>query len=69
PVTYELEIAEVYPFTTIEEVKKRTGFDIRVADNFKVTDIPTDEEIRIIREELDITGDFTGWKKLFQNKG
>lgn len=69
PVTYELEIAEVYPFTTIEEVKKRTGFDIRVADNFKVTDIPTDEEIRIIREELDITGDFTGWKKLFENKG
>jgi glutaconate CoA-transferase subunit B len=69
PVTYELEIAEIYPFTSIEVVKKRTGFDIQVAENFKFTDIPTDEEIRIIREELDTTGDFTGWTKLFAKKG
>jgi len=64
PVTYQLEIAEVYPFTSIEEVKKRTGFDIQVAQNFKFGELPTAEEIRIIREELDTTGDFTGWNKL-----
>lgn len=66
PVTYELEIAEIYPFTTIEEVKEKTGFDIKVAKDFKIADIPTDEQIKIIREQLDISGDFTGWKKLFK---
>lgn len=63
--TYELEIAEAYPFTTIEEIKKETGFDIQVAKDFKFTDLPTQEELKMIREELDPTGDFTGWKKLF----
>jgi len=64
--TYELEIAEIYPFTTIEEVKEKTGYDIKVAKDFKIADIPTDEQIKIIREQLDTTGDFTGWKKLFK---
>lgn len=68
PITYELEIAEIYPFTSIEEVKQQTGFAIQVAADFKYTDVPTDEEIRIIRQELDTTGDFTGWKKLMQAK-
>jgi acyl CoA:acetate/3-ketoacid CoA transferase beta subunit len=66
PVTFELEIAEVHPFTTIEEVKKNTGYDIKVRPDVRETDLPGAEEIRIIREELDITGDFTGWKKLFK---
>lgn len=64
PVTKELEIAEIYPFTSIEEVKENTGFDIQVAADCKVTPVPTAEEIRIIREQLDVAGDFTGWKKL-----
>jgi len=69
PVTYELEIAEIYPFTTIDEVQRNTGFDIKVAADFKVADLPTEQEIKVIREQLDISGDFTGWKKLFQDKG
>lgn len=64
PKTYELEIAEVYPFSSIEEIKDNTGFDIQVAADCKLTDLPTDEEIRIIRQELDVSGDFTGWTKL-----
>ena len=65
PVTRELEIAAIYPFTTLEEVKARTGFPIRIATGFKVVEPPTAEEIKILREQLDVTGDFTGWKKLF----
>ncbi len=68
PVSYELEIAEIYPFTTLEEVKGRTGFAISAAKDLKFSGVPSDEEIRIIREELDTTGDFTGWKKLGQAK-
>jgi glutaconate CoA-transferase subunit B len=63
-VTYEMEIAEVYPYTTIEEVKKNTGYEIKVASDWKWGEIPTEAEIKMIREELDTTGDFTGWKKL-----
>lgn len=66
PITYEMEIAEVHPFTTIEEVKSKTGYDIKVADGVKATPLPTEEEIKIIREQLDVAGDFTGWKKLFK---
>ena len=64
PVTYELEIAEVYPFTTVEEVKKNTGYDIKLAQDWTWADVPTPAEIALIREELDVSGDFTGWKKL-----
>lgn len=64
PVTRELEIAQAYPFTSIEEIKSRTGYDIKVAADFAYAPVPTEEEIRIIREELDTTGDFTGWKRL-----
>ena len=64
PVTYEMEIAEVYPYTTIEEVKKNTGYEIKVASDWKWAEIPTEAEIKMIREDLDTTGDFTGWKKL-----
>lgn len=64
PVTRELEIAEIFPFTTIAEVKENTGFDIKPAADCKVTPVPTDEEIRVIREVLDAGGDFTGWTKI-----
>ena len=48
----------------LEEVKARTGYDIKVAANFHIVDVPTAEEVKILREQLDVTGDFTGWKKL-----
>lgn len=64
PLTRELEIAKIYPFTTIAEVKEQTGFDIKVADGCKVAPVPTDEEIKVIREVLDTGRDFTGWTKI-----
>ncbi len=66
PVSRELEISEIYPFTTIAEVKEKTGFDIQVAHDCKVSPIPTDAEIKAIREVLDAGGDFTGWTKIAQ---
>lgn len=64
PVTKELEIAVVYPFSSVEEVKEKTGYDIKVAADFAYAEEPTADEIRILREQLDPSGDFTGWKKL-----
>jgi len=68
PVTFELEIAEIHPFATLEEVKKNTGYRIKPSPDLKETALPTEDEIRIIREDLDMTGDFTGWKKLVKNR-
>lgn len=69
PVSRELEIAAIYPLT-LEEVKERTGFPIRIAAGFKSRGAAgTAEEIKILREQLDVTGDFTGWKKLFAGSG
>jgi glutaconate CoA-transferase, subunit B len=67
PKSYEMEISEIYPFTSVEEVVKLTGYDIKVAADFRYTALPTDEEIKILREQLDVAGDYTGWKKLFKS--
>lgn len=64
--SYEMEIAEVHPFSTIDEVKENSGYDIKVAKEVKATEVPGEAEIKTIREQLDIGGEFTGWKKLFQ---
>jgi glutaconate CoA-transferase subunit B len=63
-VSYEMEIAEIYPFTSVEEVVKNTGYPIKLSPEWTWTDLPSEIEVRMIREELDTTGDFTGWTKL-----
>jgi glutaconate CoA-transferase, subunit B len=55
---YEFEDGEIiltllHPGCTVEQVRDNTGWDVRVSTNLKVTDQPTPEELRIIREELD----------------
>ena len=54
--TKEMCVEQYYPETTIEEVKKGFQWDIMVPDNVKVADPPSEEEIRILREEIDPSG-------------
>jgi glutaconate CoA-transferase, subunit B len=49
----ELQISEVHPGVTIREVQERTGWPIAVADDVCETAAPTDEEVRLLREEID----------------
>jgi glutaconate CoA-transferase subunit B len=49
----ELVINEVHPGVTVDEVRDATGWDIRVADDVRVTERPTAEEIRLLRDEID----------------
>ena len=51
--TGEMEVFSLHPGVTIEEVKKNTGWEIKVAPRLVVTEEPTDEELRILRQELD----------------
>ena len=52
----ELILTALHPGATVEQAIKNTGWKLKVADNLKTTEPPTDEELRLLREELDPTG-------------
>jgi len=47
----EIEVVSIHPGVTIQQLKENTGFDIIIRDNLPVTEEPTDEELRILREQ------------------
>lgn len=49
----ELEVSEVHPGVTLEEVRAATGWDIAVAADVRTTEPPTVEDVRLLREEID----------------
>lgn len=52
----EMYVSTLHPDVTRDEVTEATGWDIAFADDLAETQIPTDEEIEILREELDPDG-------------
>ena len=52
----ELTLTALHPGTTVEQAIKNTGWPLKVASDLKTTEPPTDEELRLLREELDPTG-------------
>lgn len=52
-VAGEMTLSSLHPSCTVEDVRQNTGWEIRIARDLKATDPPTNEELRIIREELD----------------
>ena len=55
----EMALSTVHPGVTVEQVRDQTTWDLRVADDLAETRAPTDEELRLIREELDPEGAYT----------
>jgi len=51
--TGEMTLTHLHPGVTLDEVRENTGWDPKVADDLGETLPPTDEELRLIREELD----------------
>ncbi len=49
----ELEVSEVHPGLTVDDVRAATGWDVRVAEDVRETARPTVEEVRLLREEID----------------
>jgi glutaconate CoA-transferase, subunit B len=56
PETGEMRLVTVHPGVSLDDVRAATGWDLRVADDLQTTPAPTDEELRLIREELDPQG-------------
>lgn len=49
----EMVLTSLHPGCTVEQVHENTGWNIRVSSHLGTTNVPTAEELRIIREELD----------------
>ena len=57
PDSKRMRIRSVHPGVTVDQVVEATGFALAPsADDVPETDAPTDEELRILREEVDPTG-------------
>jgi glutaconate CoA-transferase subunit B len=52
----EMVLTALHPGKTAEEAKANTGWDLKVAPELKTTEVVTENELRILREELDPTG-------------
>lgn len=58
--TKKLKLVSLHPGVTVEEVKDNSSFDIIIPDTVKTSYIPTSEDLRILREELDPSGIILG---------
>jgi glutaconate CoA-transferase, subunit B len=52
----KMRITHLHPGVTIQRVQARTGFELDIAPDLTETLTPTDEEIRLIRAEIDPLG-------------
>jgi glutaconate CoA-transferase subunit B len=53
PVTRRMRLLRTQPGISIAEVLDNTGFDLLVADEIAENPAPTEEELRVLREEVD----------------
>ncbi|GAB4407607.1 MAG: CoA-transferase subunit beta [Anaerolineales bacterium] len=51
--TKRMKLLAVHPGVTVEQVIQNTGFELLLADRIEETPPPTDEELRLLREEID----------------
>jgi len=55
----EMVLKTVHPGVAVDRARENTSWDLRVTDDVVETPPPTDEELRLIREELDPEGAYT----------
>lgn len=53
---HRMRLASVHPGVTVDEVVEATGFDLVVPSEVPESRLPTDEELRLIRTEIDPDG-------------
>ncbi len=56
----DLRVRSLHDGVTPEAVREATGFPIEVPDGVPTTDPPTDEEIAMLRERVDLSGTLAG---------
>jgi glutaconate CoA-transferase subunit B len=58
-VTGEMTLRTLHPGVTLDDVRANMGWEPKVGEDLGGTPAPTDEELRLIREELDPGGVYT----------
>lgn len=53
---HAMRLRSVHPGVTVEEVVEATGFPLEVPDDVAESRLPTDEELRLVRDLLDPSG-------------
>jgi glutaconate CoA-transferase subunit B len=51
--TKAMRIESLHPGSSVEKVQDETGFELLVADDLGCTELPTAEELRLLRDEVD----------------
>jgi glutaconate CoA-transferase subunit B len=51
--TKRMEVLSLHPGVRIEQMREATGFELHVGEPLEVTRPPSDEELRILRDEVD----------------
>lgn len=54
--TKEMFVESLYPGATLEKIRENIGWNVKVGNPLGATPPPTNEELRLIREELDPKG-------------
>jgi glutaconate CoA-transferase subunit B len=60
PETHSAMLVSVHPGITIENVVENTDMPLEIPANVPETTLPTDEELRLLREEIDPKGVYLG---------
>ena len=55
-VTGEMTLDSLYPDVSLEDVEEQVGWDLRVADDLGQSSPPSEDELHLLREELDPRG-------------
>lgn len=56
PQTKRMRLKSIHPGNTVEQVKENTGFDLVIPEHVPQTELPTAEELRLLRTEIDRGG-------------
>jgi len=48
----EMVLTSIHPGCTIEQVRENTGWDVAIAEDLKMTEPPTSEELNVIRDRI-----------------
>jgi acyl CoA:acetate/3-ketoacid CoA transferase beta subunit len=56
PVTHSATLVSLHPQSSLEEVVENTGFPLQIPKDVPHTPLPSAEELRLLREEIDPKG-------------
>lgn len=55
----EMTLCSIHPGFTVEEIEAEVAWPLKVASDLGITPLPSEDELRIVREELDPDGFYT----------